>query len=387
MNEAVLGSRSVRMAGQVQAKWDVWLMASVGSLLLIGVVMVYSASISISQRATGNSLHYLLRHLVSVVAGLVCMAVVMRTRARMWEAAGPYLLLLGIGLLVVVLVPGLGVRVNGSSRWLPLGIVNLQPSELMKIFMIAYAAGYLVRKQEELRFFTQGILMLSIVLAIMGMLLLREPDLGSVVVICVTVFGMLFLAGVRFWHFMVVVSAGVGGMVLLTVFAPYRLARVTGFLDPWSDPFNSGFQLTQALIAFGRGEWFGVGLGGSVQKLFYLPAAHTDFLFSVIAEELGLLGVMTVIALFAVVVWRAFVIALQAERMGQPYAARLAEAVGLLIGVQAMINMGVNMGALPTKGLTLPFVSYGGSSMLVSCIAVGLLFMVDRGSRAHRVGK
>lgn len=387
MNEAVLGSRSVRMAGQVQAKWDVWLMASVGSLLLIGVVMVYSASISISQRATGNSLHYLLRHLVSVVAGLVCMAVVMRTRVRMWEAAGPYLLLLGIGLLVVVLVPGLGVRVNGSSRWLPLGIVNLQPSELMKIFMIAYAAGYLVRKQEELRFFTQGILMLSIVLAIMGMLLLREPDLGSVVVICVTVFGMLFLAGVRFWHFMVVVSAGVGGMVLLTVFAPYRLARVTGFLDPWSDPFNSGFQLTQALIAFGRGEWFGVGLGGSVQKLFYLPAAHTDFLFSVIAEELGLLGVMTVIALFAVVVWRAFVIAQQAERMGQPYAARLAEAVGLLIGVQAMVNMGVNMGALPTKGLTLPFVSYGGSSMLVSCIAVGLLFMVDRGSRAHRVGK
>ena len=387
MNEAVLGSRTVRMAGQALPKWDVWLMASVGSLLLLGLVMVYSASISISQRATGNSLHYLLRHLASVVAGLTCMAVVMRTRARLWETAGPYLLLLGIGLLVVVLLPGLGVRVNGSSRWLSLGIVNLQPSELMKIFMIVYAAGYLVRKQDELRFFTQGILMLSIVLAIMGMLLLQEPDLGSVVVICVTVFGMLFLAGVRFWHFMVVVGAGVGGMMLLTVVAPYRLARVTGFLDPWSDPFNSGFQLTQALIAFGRGEWLGVGLGGSVQKLFYLPAAHTDFLFSVIAEELGLMGVMLVLALFAVVVWRAFVIAQQAERVGQRYAARLAEAVGLLIGVQAMINMGVNMGALPTKGLTLPFVSYGGSSMLVSCIAVGLLFMVDRASRAQRVGK
>ena len=387
MSEAVLGSRSVRMAGQVQAKWDVWLMASVGCLLLIGVVMVYSASLSISQRATGNSLYYLLRHLVSVVVGLMCMAVVMRTRVRLWETAGPYLLLLGIGLLVVILVPGLGVHVNGSSRWLPLGVVNLQPSELVKIFMIVYVAGYLVRKQDELRFFTQGILMLSIVLAIIGMLLLQEPDLGSVVVICITVFGMLFLAGVRFWHFMVVVGAGVGGMVLLTVFAPYRLARVTGFLDPWSDPFNSGFQLTQALIAFGRGEWLGVGLGGSVQKLFYLPAAHTDFLFSVIAEELGLMGVTLVIGLFVVVVWRAFAIAHQAERMGQNYAARLAEGIGLLLGIQAMINMGVNMGALPTKGLTLPFVSYGGSSMLVSCIAIGLLFMVDRGSRSHRMGK
>jgi cell division protein FtsW len=387
MSAVVLGSRTIRMAGQAQAKWDVWLMASVGALLLLGLVMVYSASISISQRATGNSLHYLLRHLVSVVVGLMCMAVVMRTRVRLWETAGPYLLLLGIGLLMVILVPGLGVHVNGSSRWLRLGVVNLQPSELVKIFMIVYVAGYLVRKQDELRFFTQGILMLSIVLAIIGMLLLQEPDLGSVVVICFSVFGMLFLAGVRFWHFMVVVGAGVGGMVLLTVFAPYRLARVTGFLDPWSDPFNSGFQLTQALIAFGRGEWLGVGLGGSVQKLFYLPAAHTDFLFSVLAEELGLIGVVVVIALFAVVVWRAFAIAQQAERMGQIYAARLAEGVGLLLGVQAMINMGVNMGALPTKGLTLPFISYGGSSMLVSCIAVGLLFMVDRGSRAHRVGK
>ncbi len=387
MSAVVLGSRTIRMAGQALPKWDVWLMASVGALLLLGLVMVYSASISISQRATGNSLHYLLRHLVSVVVGLMCMAVVMRTRVRLWETAGPYLLLLGIGLLMVVLVPGLGVHVNGSSRWLRLGVVNLQPSELVKIFMIVYVAGYLVRKQDELRFFTQGILMLSIVLAIIGMLLLQEPDLGSVVVICFSVFGMLFLAGVRFWHFLVVVGAGVGGMVLLTVVAPYRLARVTGFLDPWSDPFNSGFQLTQALIAFGRGEWLGVGLGGSVQKLFYLPAAHTDFLFSVIAEELGLMGVMLVIALFAVVVWRAFAIAQQAERMGQGYAARLAEGVGLLLGVQAMINMGVNMGVLPTKGLTLPFISYGGSSMLVSCIAVGLLFMVDRGSRAHRVGK
>ena len=387
MNEAVFAHGSVRMAGRAQAKWDGWLLASVGLLLLLGMVMVYSASISMAERATGNSLHYLIRHAVSVVLGLACMAIVMRTRVRLWEAAGPYLLLLGIALLVVVLVPGLGVRVNGSSRWLSLGVVNVQPSELVKIFMVVYVAGYLVRKQDELRFFTQGILMLSIVLAVIGMLLLQEPDLGSVVVISFTVLAMLFLAGVRFWHFMVVVGAGLGGMVVLTVFAPYRLARVTGFLDPWSDPFNSGFQLTQALIAFGRGEWLGVGLGGSIQKLFYLPAAHTDFLFSVLAEELGLVGVLGVIGIFAVVIWRAFAIAQRAEVAGQVYAARLAQGIGLLLGIQAIINMGVNMGALPTKGLTLPFVSYGGSSMLVSCIAVGLLFMVDRAVRAQRIGQ
>ena len=387
MSATMLAHRAVRTAGRAQAKWDGWLMASVGLLLLLGMVMVYSASISMAERATGNSLHYLIRHAVSVVLGLACMVIVMRTRVRLWETAGPYLLLVGIALLVVVLVPGLGVHVNGSSRWLPLGVVNVQPSELVKIFMVVYVAGYLVRKQDELRFFTQGILMLSIVLAVIGMLLLQEPDLGAVVVIAFTVLTMLFLAGVRFGHFMVVVGAGLGGMVVLTVFAPYRLARVTGFLDPWSDPFNSGFQLTQALIAFGRGEWLGVGLGGSIQKLFYLPAAHTDFLFSVLAEELGLVGVLAMIGIFAVVLWRAFVIAQRAEAAGQVYAARLAQGIGLLLGIQAIINMGVNMGALPTKGLTLPFVSYGGSSMLVSCIAVGLLFMVDRAVRAQHIGQ
>ena len=386
MSAAVMTGHSTRIAGRVHAKRDTWLAASIAALMILGVIMVYSSSISISQKLTGNSLHYLLRHLASVSVGLICMLVVMRTRVRMWEAAGPYLLLTGIGLLIVVLVPGLGVHVNGSSRWIPLGVVNLQPSELVKIFMVIYVAGYLVRKQEELRFFTQGILMVSIVVAVVGMLLLQEPDLGSVVVISLTVLTMLFLAGVRFWHFLGVVGAGLGGMVLLTVFSPYRMARVTGFLDPWADPFNSGFQLTQALIAFGRGELLGVGMGGSIQKLFYLPAAHTDFLFSVLAEELGLIGVMGVIMIFAVVVWRAFVIARLAERAGQIYAARLAEGIGILLGAQAVINMGVNMGALPTKGLTLPFVSYGGSSMLVSCIAAGLLFLVDRESRARRMG-
>jgi cell division protein FtsW len=376
----------LRVAGRNAPRWDPWLLGAVVTLLILGAVMVYSASVSIAERLTGNGAHYLVRHLLSMGLGLLGMLVVMYTRVRLWEWLGPYLLLTGIALLVVVLVPGLGVHVNGSSRWLPLGFVNLQPSELVKLFVIVYVAGYLVRKQEELKFFTQGILMISIVLAVIGMLLLQEPDLGSVVVICLTVFGMLFLGGVRFWHFMAVVGAAIGGMVLLTVVSPYRMARVTGFLDPWADPFNTGFQLTQALIAFGRGEWLGVGLGASIQKMFYLPAAHTDFLFSVLAEELGLLGVLVVLALFTVIVWRAFRIAAAAERNGQIYAARLAQGLGLFLGLQAMINMGVNMGALPTKGLTLPFLSYGGSSMIVCCLAAGLLLMIERQQRRQKVG-
>ena len=376
----------LRVAGHGAASWDPWIVGSISALLFLGTIMVYSASVSIAERATGNSLHYLIRHIVSVVLGVTGMLIVMRSRARLWEYLGPYLLLIGIALLVLVLIPGIGVRVNGSSRWLSLGVVNLQPSELMKLFMVVYAAGYLARKQEELRFFTQGILMLSIVLAVIGMLLLQEPDLGSVVVISLTVFVMLFLGGVKFWHFTAVAAAGLGGMALLTYVSPYRMARFTGFLDPWADPFNTGFQLTQALIAFGRGEWLGVGLGASIQKMFYLPAAHTDFLFAVLAEELGLLGVLGVMALFAIIVWRAFRIARRAEINGQVYAARLAQGIGLLLGMQAMINMGVNMGALPTKGLTLPFVSYGGSSMVVSCLAAGLLLMVEREQRRYKVG-
>ncbi|MHB8346936.1 MAG: putative lipid II flippase FtsW [Acidiferrobacterales bacterium] len=346
--------------------------------------MVYSASIPTAERFSGGSFHFLLRHLFSIVLGLAAAALILRTRVRLWEHAGPYLLLAGILLLALVMVPGIGVHVNGSSRWLRLGLFKLQPSELEKDFMVVYVAGYLVRKQEELRYFTQGILMVSIVVAVIGALLLREPDLGAAVVISVTVFLMLFLGGVRFWHFMVVVLAGLGGMILLTVYSPYRMARITGFLHPWADPLNQGFQLTQALIAFGRGGVFGVGLGGSVQKLFYLPAAYTDFLLAVLAEELGLIGVCVIIGLFAIIVWRAFVISRAAERLGQIYGARLAQGIGILIGGEAMINMGVNMGALPTKGLTLPFVSYGGSSMVASCIAIALLLLVDRETRQRR---
>jgi cell division protein FtsW len=348
--------------------------------------MVYSASISLAERSIGNSGYFLWRQIIAVGLGCMFMYLVMRTPARLWELAGPYLLLVGIVLLVLVLLPGVGITVNGSSRWLRFGVINVQPSEFIKLFMVVYVAGYFVRRREELRNFTQGVVIIGLVVTAIGILLLQEPDLGAVVVVCATVLGMLFLAGVRFWHFGIVAVAGVVTVGLLTVISPYRLQRMVTFLDPWADPFNSGFQLVQALIAFGRGEWFGVGLGASVQKLYYLPAAHTDFLFAVTAEELGLLGVITVLVLFGIVITRAFVISKEAERSGLLYSARLAQGIGLLIGIQATINMGVNMGLLPTKGLTLPFMSYGGSSMMISLIAVGLLFMVERETRLHAWG-
>ena len=383
----VLTAADMRPAGRARTAWDYWLIGGVVMLAALGLVMVHSASVDYAARTYGHSTYFLWHHALYLFAGFAMAGLAVRTRAHWWEKAGPYLLLAGMALLVLVLIPGVGLRINGSTRWLRLGMVTLQPAELMKLFMVIYVAGYLVRRQDELRQFTRGIVMISVVVAIIGMLLLLEPDLGSVVVICITVLTMLFLGGVRFWHFMLVVGAGVGGMVALTLVAPYRMNRVTSFLDPWADPFNTGFQLVQALIAFGRGEWLGVGLGASVQKLSYLPAAHTDFLMAVIAEELGLIGVLGVIALFAVVTLRAFAIARQAELAGQIYGARLAQGLGTLLGAQAMINLGVNMGLLPTKGLTLPFVSYGGSSLLACAIAIGLLLMVERESRGRAWGQ
>ena len=384
---AAVMTGELRAAGRARPAWDMWLLSSTIVLLATGVIMVYSASVAYAEREMNNSAYFLVRHASYTVLGLVLMAFTMRTRVRWWEKAGPTLLLLGLVGLAVVLLPGIGANINGSTRWLRLGIFNVQPSEFMKLFTVVYVAGYLVRKQETLRNFTQGIVMVSLVVAVIGALLLMEPDMGSLVVITVTVFAMLFLGGVHFWHFMLVLGVGIGSMVLLTIISPYRMARATSFMDPFADPFNTGFQLVQALIAFGRGEWFGVGLGASVQKLFYLPAAHTDFVFAVMAEELGLVAVLGMIALFGIILLRAFAIARQAEAAGQIYGARLAQGIGLLLGGQGMINMGVNMGLLPTKGLTLPFVSYGGSSMLVSCIAMGLLLLIGREARGGNWGK
>ena len=370
-----------RKAGSRRALMDAWLSGAVVTLLIIGVIMVYSASVSTAYKATGSSTYYLYRHLVHLAIALTAMALIMRVRLDLLERSGPAMLLIGLGLLVLVLIPGLGTSVNGSTRWLRLGPLNIQPSELMKLFMLLYVSGYLVRKEEMLSRFTQGVLVIGVVLAVTGMLLLAEPDLGTLVVISLTTIAMLFLAGIRFRYFLMFLAVAAGAVTLLTIISPYRMERVTGFLNPWADPFDSGFQLVQALIAFGRGEVFGVGLGASVQKLFYLPAAHTDFVLAVIAEELGLLGVWLVMALFAIIVQRGFYIAKRAELNGLLYGARVAQGSALLLGLQAMINMGVNMGVLPTKGLTLPFISAGGSSLIVSCCLVGLLFRVDYETR------
>jgi cell division protein FtsW len=358
-----------------------------GLLLGYGLIMVFSASIPGSGHDTGRAFYHLWRHGLHIVLGLMLMAVVVRVPVAWWQGSGPWLMLVGMVLLSLVLMPGLSVQINGSSRWFSIGPVLLQPSEITKLFVVIYTAGYLTRRREQLMYFTKGILMIGIVVGLVAVLLLMEPDFGSVVVLALAVFGMMFLGGVRYWHFLICLGAGISGMVFLVLISPYRLERVSSFLDPLNDPFNSGFQLVQALIAFTRGDWFGVGLGASIQKLHYLPAANTDFILSVIGEELGFAGVLAVIGLFGMLVWKAFRIARRAEGTNHIFAARLAQGLGLLFGIQAMINMGVNMGVLPTKGLTLPLMSYGGSSMLASCMAIGLLLAIERQTRPARGGR
>jgi cell division protein FtsW len=360
---------------------DVWLVGAVLTLLTFGLVMVYSATVASGDKTLAFNFIPVTNHLIHMMMGVLVMIALRYTPIEWWQWAGKPLLLLSVLSLAVVLLPGIGANVNGSTRWIDLGGLRLQPAELTKVLMVVYVAGYLVRKREELGQFTQGIVMVGLVLAVLAGLLLLQPDFGTVVVISVTVMAMLFLGGVRFWHFLLCVVFGCALLALMVWVEPYRLQRITSFMNPWSDPFDTGFQLVQALIAFGRGEWMGVGLGASIQKLYYLPHASNDFLLAVVAEELGLIGVSLVVALFGIVLWRAFAIARRAERLGLFYAARLAEGLSLLLAVQAMINMGVNMGLLPTKGLTLPLMSYGGSSMLATSVALGLLFAIDRATQ------
>ena len=345
-------------------------------LLMTGLVLVASASFDLAERLSGHTSTYIFKQLMfTLVAAVVCFGL-WRIPLGVWQRAGGALLMLALLLLGMVLIPGVGREVNGSMRWLSLGPVNLQVSELAKLFVIIYIAGYLVRRGGELANTWMGFIKPLAVLAVFGVLLLQQPDFGTTVVLLATVSGMLFLGGVRLSQFVPLIVAAGGVLVLLVVMVPYRLRRVTSFLDPWAHPFDSGYQLTQALIAFGRGEWVGVGLGGSVQKLAYLPEAHTDFLFAVLAEEGGLVATLTVMGLFAFLVWRAFSIARLAETANMQFARFLAYGIGLLLGLQAFVNMGVNMGVLPTKGLTLPLMSYGGSSLLASSIAITLLLRV-----------
>jgi cell division protein FtsW len=356
------------------------------AIVLLGLVMVTSASITIAGR-DGNPFAFLERQLLLVLVGGVTAAVTFAIpSARLQQLALP-LLLLALLLLLAVLVPGLGHVVNGSRRWLRLAGVNFQVSEAVRVLALIYVASYAVRYEAELRGGFPGLFKPLALLAAIAVLLLLEPDFGAASVLFITGFGVLFLAGARWrWMLTMLLAAG-GAMTLLVLFSSYRLRRFTTFMDPWADPYNSGFQLTQSLIAIGRGGLFGVGLGASVQKLFYLPEAHTDFLFAVLAEELGLAGVVVTLALFLALAWRAFVIARRANDAGLKFQSYLASGFGLWLGAQAFINIGVNMGVLPTKGLTLPFMSYGRSSLIVTLAWLGILLRVHHetvnGSRRH----
>jgi cell division protein FtsW len=365
-------------------EYDASVVWAAAVLLTLGLVMVYSASIATAESARvtgGEATYYLARHAAFVGAGLAAGLAAFQVPMRAWQRAAPWLFVAGVVLLALVLVPGIGREVNGARRWLPLGIVNFQPSELMKLAVVLYAADYAVRKHALLHSFRRGLLPMLGVMLVVGWLLLREPDFGAFVVICAVAMAILFLAGMNGRWFAALAALATIGFALLVISSPYRVQRIFGFMDPWADAFGRGYQLSHALIAFGRGEWLGVGLGASVEKLHYLPEAHTDFLLAVVAEELGFAGVALVVAAFAWLVLRALAIGRRAADLERPFNALVAQGVAVWLGVQALINMGVNMGVLPTKGLTLPFMSFGGSALVTSCVALALALRVDWESR------
>ena len=367
-----------------QAQFDELLIWVLIGLLALGLVMVYSASIATAEanKFTGYlPTYYLIRHGVFISVGLIVGLFAFQVPVRMWQSYAPYLFLFGVALLALVLIPGVGREVNGSRRWLSLLVINVQPSELMKLFAVLYAADYTVRKGGVGHLFSKAFVPMFAVMVLVGWLLLLEPDLGAIVVICAIALATLWLGGFNLKVFAGLMVALPLALIALIIFSPYRMQRVIGFMDPWADPYGKGYQLSHALIAFGRGEWFGVGLGGSVEKLFYLPEAHTDFLMAVIAEELGLVGIAAVIMLYGLLVVRAFQIGRQAAFLERNFSALVAQSIGVWIGLQAIINIGVNMGVLPTKGLTLPFLSFGGSGLAVNCVAAAVLLRVDYENR------
>ena len=365
---------------RMPAEVDLALLWSALILLLMGMVMVYSASIAIAEggRFTGHQpAYYLVRHGVFLAIGLVAAAIAFQVPLATWQQISPWLFVAGFVLLTLVLIPGVGRDVNGARRWLSLGIANLQPSELMKLFAVLYAADYTVRKMPHMHDLKKAFLPMAGAMVAVGVLLLKEPDFGAFVVIISVAIGILFLGGMRARLFAGLIVFLLIAFAIMIIVSPYRRDRIFGFMDPWADAFGRGYQLSHALIAFGRGELLGVGLGASVEKLFYLPEAHTDFLLAVLAEELGFAGVVAVIVLFGLVIQRAFVIGRQSVALDRLYPALVAQGVGIWIGVQGFINMGVNMGLLPTKGLTLPLMSFGGSGIFANCVALAILLRVD----------
>ena len=372
MNAASVQSRTLA--------FDPALACALVVLAVLGAIMVGSASITIAERQTHGAepLAYLIRHLGALALGGAAMAAALALPTELWHRLDWLLLILGVALLAIVLVPGLGHAVNGSRRWILFGPVSLQASEPARLCLLLYLASYSVRRADALASSLQGLLKPLLVVGAAAGLLLLEPDFGAAVVLTATSLGVLFVAGARLRDFLLATLAGGSLLGALAFSSPYRLERLTKFLDPWADPYAGGFQLTQSLIAIGRGEWLGAGLGESVQKLFYLPEAHTDFVFAVLVEELGFVGASLVIALYAVIVYRAVMLGRAAMRSGLPFQAFVATGIGLMLGFEAFVNIGVNAGLLPTKGLPLPLVSYGRSSTIVTMLALGLLLRIYR---------
>ncbi len=377
-------------APKPSAELDFGLLWLAMGLLAIGLVMVYSASIAIAEAARytgGNSEYYLIRQGVFITLGVGVGFGAFQVPMRGWQQAAPFLFLAGLLLLVVVLIPGIGREVNGSRRWIPLGFANLQPSELMKFLAVLYAADYTTRKAAFMNDFKKGFMPMAAVMMLAGALLLNQPDFGAFVVIVSIAMGILFLGGLNWKVFAGLMLVLMVGFAVLIFTSEYRMQRILGFMDPFADPYGKGYQLSHALIAFGRGEWMGLGLGGSVEKLFYLPEAHTDFLLAVIAEELGFVGVVIVVGLFAWLIMKAFLIGHRAAQLERNFCALVAQGIGIWLGVQALINMGVNVGLLPTKGLTLPFLSFGGSGIVANCLAIAVLLRIDWEHRQMMRGK
>lgn len=368
------------------APYDIWFIAAVLCILCIGLLMMTSASIVISDKSLQQPFYFLFKQLVYLAAGVAIGSMIVQLNMDFWEKNGGNLLLCVMLMLALVLIPGIGHRVNGSARWLGVGPLGFQVSELAKFAMVVFMAGYLVRRNAEIQMELSGFIKPMGVLGTVAVLLLREPDFGATVVVTVTALGMMFMGGMRIRDFVAIVLSAAGALAVIAISAPYRLARLTTFMDPWKRPFDTGYQLTQSLIAFGRGGWFGAGLGKSIQKMFYLPEAHTDFLFAVIAEELGLVGMLTVIGLFTLLVIRIFMMGRDAQKLERHFSGYVAYGFGMWVAIQFIVSIGVNSGLLPTKGLTLPLMSYGGSSVLVNCVMIAVLLRIDHENRLLALG-
>ena len=377
MNQAISYLNQRKFSPWKLTSLEPWLLWSALFLALTGLVMVYSASIAIAENTYASANYFLIRHAIHLSIAFIAACLILQIKISTWRTLSPWLFIGGIILLCVVLIPFIGHTANGATRWISFQFFYLQPSEFMKLFVVLYAADYTCRKQKDMEYLKRGFLPLASVIILTGFLLLQQPDFGAFMVICAIAFGILFLGGIRVSIFVMLSTVATLSFALLSWLSPYRRERLLGFMNPWEDPFGTGYQLTHSLIAFGRGEWFGVGLGGSIEKLFYLPEAHTDFLLAVLAEEFGLFGILVIIFLFGILIHRAFHIGRQASSIRADFQSLVAQGIALWFGIQFFIASGVNVGLLPTKGITLPLMSYGGSSLLANIIAIAILLRID----------